>query len=135
MKTLLTLILALPLLSGCTFLKNNQPALLFLARESAEIGTKLDLQSHPDHRPYFMASEQALTRLVDSGNSDPAAFAAALASLPVSELTGPNGSIYISTFIVLWDVVRESATSIDKEGTAKAYILAVRDGMRGGLIL
>jgi hypothetical protein len=83
-------------------------------------------------KPIFVAADQALTRLIDAQNYDPTKFAQALAGLPINELKGKDGAIYISLGIVIWDEVASQAEGVQKQEQVKAIITAVRDGIRVG---
>lgn len=128
-KLLSTCLAALVLVQGCTFFQQHQTALVTLSRTAAQLGTQTWLKSHPGDKPLFVASEAAITRFIDSGSSDPAAFAAALQGLPINELKGTNGSLYVSAVIVLWDELAAQATSVTQAAEVRAVALAVRDGI------
>lgn len=104
-----------------------------IAGTAAQLGTTIYLAQHPEQRPSFAAAEQALTALADRQNYDPAAFSAALQGLPINELKGPNGSLYVSVALVVWDEVAAQATGVDKEELVKKTLVAVRDGLRRSL--
>ncbi|MDB6030227.1 MAG: hypothetical protein JWM16_565, partial [Verrucomicrobiales bacterium] len=67
-----------------------------VAGAAAELGSQAWLNEHPNDRRYFIVANEALKGLVNSANYDPAAFAQALQVLPMKELRGPQGSIYIT---------------------------------------
>jgi hypothetical protein len=128
----LPLVLALAL-CGCAFVQRHQTAVATLAGLAAQEGTKRRLAAHPEERPAFMAAQVALTRLVDQKNYDPAAFADALSKLPINELKGDTGSVYISAAVVVWDEIANEAEGVQKQEQVRLVATAVRDGIGRGL--
>lgn len=94
-----------------------------IAGLAAFTGTSVYLAKNPKDRSYFEAARTAIKALIDSENFDPAALASALQKLPINELNGPNGSIYVSVAVVLWDSLAKDTISIDK---AKMGVLLKR---------
>lgn len=133
MKRLSITALCFAFLCGCTFLQQHQPALVAISRIAAQQGATLWLQQHPGDKPYFTAAAGALTSLIDSKNFDPVEFQRALASLPINELNGSSGSIYISVGIVVWDEVAQASQAVNDQKTTAAIITSVRDGIRSAL--
>lgn len=124
-------------LQGCKTVNGKQQVdadrVAMILGQAAQLGTSYYLRAHPDQRQPFVLAEQALTRLVDTQNYDPVAFSDALQRLPVNELSGPNGSLYVSAAIVAWDQVAASATTLDKNELVKKSLIAVTAGLHKAL--
>jgi len=104
-----------------------------IAGVAADIGTRAVLAKNPEHRADFAAVEQALNALIDAKNYDPAAFSAALSSLRVRELKGPNGQIIISAAVIIWDEAAQFATGLDQRTLVALTLTRVRDGIHRAL--
>ena len=101
--------------------------------QAAKLGTRYYLNSHPGSAPSFQLALNAVNGLIDQANYDPAAFADALSKLPINELNGPNGSLYVSTAIVVWDQVAQLAEPVTQKELVKKSLFAVRDGIQSAL--
>jgi hypothetical protein len=133
----LTLALCALIFAGCATTQTPQTPeqraqqLAGIANVAAWVGTVEHLKQHPKDRPYFVAAEVALARLVNSANATPADLAAALQALPVKELRGPYGVIIIAAVVT----ISEGAFSrepIEQNAYLRKIIEAIRDGIKSG---
>lgn len=136
MRNLLTigLIYAMTVLSGCVTSSTGQKTLdvervARIAGAAAQIGSQAYLQKHPDQLASFVVAYEALGALDASGNYEPAAFAAALQNLPIKELQGPDGSVYVSVALVVWDELATQTATVDKTTWVKPVLKSVRAGL------
>src|SRR5688572_15902716 len=104
-----------------------------IAETAAYFGTVKRLQDHPGDREIFNVAVLALQRLVDQQNYDPIAFAEALKGLPINELSGPDGDIYISTIVGVWDAFLQDTIALDQSTVVGPVISKVLSGMRRGI--
>ena len=104
-----------------------------IAETAAYFGTVKRLQDHPGEREIFNVAVLALQRLVDQQNYDPIAFAEALKGLPINELSGPDGDIYISTIVGVWDAFLQDTIALDQSTVVGPVISKVLSGMRRGI--
>ncbi len=104
-----------------------------IAETAAYFGTVKRLQDHPGEREIFNVAVLALQRLVDQQNYDPIAFAEALKGLPINELSGPDGDIYISTIVGVWDAFLQDTVALDQSTVVGPVISKVLSGMRRGI--
>jgi hypothetical protein len=104
-----------------------------IAETAAYFGTVKRLQDHPGEREIFNVAVLALQRLVDQQNYDPIAFAEALKGLPMNELSGPDGDIYISTIVGVWDAFLQDTIALDQSTVVGPVISKVLSGMRRGI--
>jgi len=120
---------------GCASFGNRPAAerLGSLAKVAAFTGTRVYLAEHPEQRPIFVKVHEALQGLEAGGTFDAAALALVLQSLPINELQGPEGSLYVSAAVVLWDEVIGGATAIDQVAVVRAVLPKVREGLALGL--
>jgi hypothetical protein len=131
MKKLLGL--GLVLLMGCTSLTPERVSLLAaIAGQAAQIGAANWLIKHPDQRPAFDAVILALTALVQGGVTDQRAYVEVLNSLPTATLAGPEGAVYVTDALVVYDFDSDQPTRI--KGAAevpvrKAVIAGLKRGM------
>lgn len=100
-----------------------------IAGLAAQMGSTAYLQKNPDDRSYFIAVYNGLGALDHAGNYDPAQFAAALQALPIKELSGPNGSLYVLAAIFLWDELAQQSYQLDSKLWVKPVLVAVRAGI------
>lgn len=122
------------LLMGCSTVPSNQTAQLAgIAEVAAFTGTAYYLADHPEKAPIFEAAKQALDGLIADGNSDPAAFSKALASLPIKELKGDKGAIMVGAAVILWDTYAGQITKLDQAKKVLPVIQAVRNGLARAL--
>jgi hypothetical protein len=101
-----------------------------LSGTAAQLGSLAWLSKNPGDRAYFATANEALKGLINSGNYDPAAFASALQGLPIKELKGSEGSLYISVAIVVWDEAIQSAQGLDRQELVAATLKAVQQGIQ-----
>jgi hypothetical protein len=101
-----------------------------LSGTAAQLGSLAWLSKNPNDRSYFATANEALKGLINSGNYDPAAFASALQGLPIKELKGSEGSLYISVAIVVWDEAIQSAQGLDRQELVAATLKAVQQGIQ-----
>lgn len=122
MKTkFFSVLLLLVLVAGCASgltpdQKLNRWAMA--AQQAAKIGAMADLQRHPEHREAYAASVAMLAAV-----TDPTQLAAALDALPIRQLHGPDGTIVISSVVLLYDV---AAIEFAIEAPASARLFATR---------
>jgi hypothetical protein len=119
------------IIAGCALFSSK--TLQTLAGNAAYYGTVRHLRENPNDVEIFTTATLGLQRLVDDQNYDPIAFADALKGLPVDELAGPEGELYVSTFIVLWDATVQDAQSLDKAAVVKPVVEQVLSGIRRGI--
>lgn len=100
-----------------------------IAGLAAQMGSTAYLQKNPEARPYFVVVYNSLGVLDANGNYDPVQFAEALRQLPVRELQGPNGSLYIIAAVFLWDELAQQSVSIDKQLWVAPVLRSVRSGI------
>lgn len=100
-----------------------------IAGLAAQMGSTAYLQKNPEARPYFVASFNALGALDHAGEYDPAAFAEALSMLPIKELSGPNGNLYVLGAILIWDELAQQSVNVDKATWVAPVLRAVRLGI------
>ena len=130
----LLLILCLP---GCKTGPDKPPPNAFLiavAGEAAYLGTAIDLQKNPAHRPYFDTTKLALDRLINDGTWDPVAFRLVLARLTekVGPLRGETGAIALDAALLLF-TTSTGYVDLEKSPQFRAYVIAIRDGLARGL--
>jgi hypothetical protein len=101
-----------------------------LSGTAAQLGSLAWLTKNPNDRAYFATANEALKGLINSGNYDPAAFASALQGLPIKELKGSEGSLYISVAIVVWDEALQSAEGLNRQELVAATLKAVQSGIQ-----
>lgn len=97
---------------------NEAPDVARIARligSATTLGTQAYLIKHPEARPAFEFTRTALKTLQANGNYDPVAFAQAFQNLPINELRGDYGALYVSLAIVAWDELRAEAVSLDQQ--------------------
>lgn len=104
-----------------------------LAGVAAEIGATAYLQKRPGDRLYFEAAANGLTALDATGDYDPAKFAAALQALPIRELRGPEGSLYVGLALVAWEELSAEAARLDKTDWVKPVLQRVQLGLERAL--
>lgn len=100
-----------------------------IAGKAAQIGSMGRLQKHPEERPYFVSSYNALGALDHASNYDPAAFAEALKMLPIKELSGPDGNLYVLGAVFLWDELAQQSYALDRTLWVQPVLRAVRLGI------
>ncbi|HNU53341.1 MAG TPA: hypothetical protein PKJ98_20805 [Verrucomicrobiota bacterium] len=135
LKTLFLSILAAFAVAGCSTLtpaeKIDQAAKV--ANLAAFVGAGLHLADNPEDRAYFVASVTALEALADSDNYTPSSLAAALRELPIRELRGSKGTIYLTAGVSLWDEASRQILRVDTSGAAKVFAEAIRKGLAEAL--
>jgi hypothetical protein len=100
-----------------------------LAGVAANLGTTVYLSKNPQARSAFESAYAALSKLEEAGNFDPAAFAEALSVLPIDELKGPEGQLYISVAIVLYEELKASSVAVNTPEWTKPVLASVRVGI------
>ncbi len=132
-RIICSLVLALTLSLGCSTVPSTPEARLArVARISgvaASVGASSYLASNPQSRPAFEAAHAALTKLEADGNFNPDTFAEVLRGLPIDELKGPEGEIYISLAIVLWEEVKAESVALNTPEWVKPVLTSVRAGL------
>lgn len=104
-----------------------------IAGAAAQMGTTASLNQDAKNRPYFEVVYNALGALDHAENYDPAQFAAALQTLPVRELRGPNGSLYIIAAVFLWDELAQQSYQLDNRVWVAPILKSVRAGIARAL--
>lgn len=126
-----------PILTGCKTSSGEVPrsvrVVSSIAETAAYFGTVKRLQDHPGEREAFNVAVLGLQRLIDQKNYDPIAFAEALKGLPISELSGPDGDIYISTIVGVWDAFLQDTVALDQSVVVMPVISKVLSGMQRGI--
>jgi hypothetical protein len=127
------------MLVGCATGPNGQATVdvqrvARLAGVAAEVGATVYLQKHPGDRAYFQIAASALAALDASSDYDPAKFAAALQTLPIRELRGPEGSLYVGLAIVAWEELSAEAARLDKTVWVKPVLERVQLGLERALV-
>lgn len=121
------------LTSGCTTINGTNQLdvarVASIAGAAAQMGSAAYLSKNPEARPYFVASFNALGALDHAGEYDPAAFAEALKMLPIKEMSGPNGSLYVLGAILIWDELAQRSVNVDKTLWVQPVLRAVRIGI------
>lgn len=119
--------------TGCTTVSGSNRVdvarVAQIAGIAAQMGSATYLQKNPEARPYFQAAYNGLGALDHAGNYDPAAFASALSMLPIRELSGPNGNLYIMAAILVWDELAQRSVNVDKTLWVQPVLRAVRLGI------
>ncbi len=132
-------LIALSLTSACTTTKTGQsvpnPAVLtMVAQEAASVGTTMWLAnpSHAADRDKFVLARTSLKGLVAAGSGSAADLQAALAMLPISQLSGNNGAVLVSGAVVLIDAAGKQITSLGNGTVWNGYVLPVATGLIAG---
>lgn len=119
--------------TGCTTISGSNQLdvarVAHIAGAAAHLGSAAYLSKNPEARPYFIASFNALGALDHAGEYDPAAFAEALSMLPIKELSGPNGNLYVLGAILIWDELAQQSVNVDKSTWVAPVLRAVRLGI------
>lgn len=119
--------------TGCTTVSGSNQLdvarVANIAGLAAQMGSTAYLQKNPEARPYFVASFNALGALDHAGQYDPAAFAEALSMLPIKELSGPNGNLYVLGAILIWDELAQRSINVDRTLWVQPVLRAVRLGI------
>ncbi len=129
-------LLPLALLTGCASIGSNPAAdaqriqrVSTIAELAAFTGTEYWLKDHPQDRPYFALSLAALDSLLKDRNYDPQALSEALASLPIKQLQGEQGTLIVSAATILYDAYAAEAVNLDKAIYIAPVIAAIRNGL------
>jgi hypothetical protein len=132
-QILLSLMLAasMTLGPGCatTSTEDGSARAARLAGVAANLGTTVYLSQNPAARPAFEQAYAALSALEANGNFDPAAFAEALSVLPIDELKGPEGQLYISVAIVLYEELKANSIAVNTPEWVKPVLSSVKAGL------
>lgn len=97
---------------------------------AANLGSTAWLVKHPGDRAAFAFANENLKGLINSANYDPLAFANALQALPIKELKGADGSLYVSVAMVLWGEALDSAQGLNRQELVAATLKAVQSGIQ-----
>lgn len=100
-----------------------------LAGVAADVGSRVYIQHHPADRALFVVTEAALADLDSRGDYDPVKFAAALQTLPIKALTGPDGSLLIGVALVAWDELSALSEPLTTKEWVQPVLQKVRDGL------
>jgi hypothetical protein len=101
-----------------------------IAKLAAYAGTRADLQSHPEHRPAFVAAQRQLQVLVDQERWDIAAMATALQGAPIEQLQSSEGTLYLTGGIMLLDAIGAGQWDARSNENVRAVILGTNEGIR-----
>lgn len=104
-----------------------------VANLAAYAGAAIHLAEHPEDAPYFRAAVHALDGALASPDWQPATLAEALSALPVTELQGNRGRIYITAGVQLWISASRRLMLIDESGDARTIAMSIRDGLAQAL--
>jgi hypothetical protein len=138
-KHLLSLLAVIALtLTGCTTTQTGKtipdPTVLRItAQEAAALGGQFWLSNHPQDRQAFILAQTSLKALIATGNGSPAELQSALASLPIKELNGTNGSVIVAGAVVLIDAAGRQLLKLDKAQVWSAYVEPIAQGLAAGL--
>lgn len=119
--------------TGCTTISGSNQLdvarVANIAGLAAQMGSTAYLQKNPEARPYFVSAYNGLGALDHAGNYDPAAFAEALKLLPIKELSGPNGNLYVLAAVLIWDELAQRSINVDKTLWVAPVLKSVRLGI------
>lgn len=104
-----------------------------IAGTAAALGTWVYLKQHPETRPAFAASVQAINALIGGTNYDAVAFAKALEGLPIKQFSGTDGTMYVTVAIEVFNAATAVATPIVQKELVQKTMLTVRDGIVRGM--
>lgn len=128
------LTIAVAFLTGCAFLKAPSEKQLAtyqaVTTEAIYVGSTIDMQQKPEHRPIYMTVDQLLGTLQGLGNYDQVKLMQALSQLPIKEFKGESGAFYIRETLFAWSVL--TGIFYD-EGTTPVWVKATIDGVKAGL--
>lgn len=102
-----------------------------IAGVAAATGSNLYLQKHPEHRGDFVIARNSLFVLESTGDFDPVRFADALKQLPIKELKGPEGALYVGLATIAFEELSTYAKSrnLDRVAWVKPVLVRVRAGL------
>lgn len=125
------LVLGLCLLSGCGSFSGltSTQNLAALAEVAAYTGASYEIRRDPGSLAAFQTAHEAVKKLIDGQNYDPAALAQALSGLHIRELKGSRGQLIITSTIVLWDAYVPDITAIDKAAKVLPILQALDRGL------
>jgi hypothetical protein len=118
--------------TGCASMSGERTGRA-LAQSAVYFGTVKHLRAHPEDRPIFEATKANLESLVVQTNWSAAALAAAFQQLPINGLEGPDGDLYVSTFLVLWDGAVQDSVSVETPEQVREIVAPLLIGLRLGL--
>lgn len=126
--SLLTLLLALALFTGCSTTTDNQ-RLASAVKMAAYIGTSEYLLAHPESRPKFEAAERELFAMAGGESLDAVSLLAIAQRLPVKELKSERAAIYVTAAAVL---ISDYGATIpaDQLGELKPIATAMGQGIQ-----
>ena len=125
--------------TGCTTTNPGSPPQIDpqrvarIAGAAAYIGASVDLLQNPTHRPAYELTVAALKSLEDANNYDATALAQAIQRINQAELTSPEGAIYVSAALLVWDELLHATTPVLEQDVVKAVLPAVRIGLQRAL--
>ena len=123
---------------GCTTTPTGQkvPDVILvsaIAQSAASTGSIIWLKAHPQDKPKFELARLSLRGLIAAGNGNPADLQAALSSLPISRLSGENGSVIVANAVTILDAAQKKIAELDKNQIWSGYVLPVAQGLLAGL--
>lgn len=105
-----------------------------IAGQAVYFGVGEWLKKHPGQQSSFEAIYIALSGLVKATNYNEDAWTELLSSLPVNALEGPNGALYVSEGLVVWDAHLKKGVAVRQEATP-AVLKATYRGLRNAVWL
>lgn len=134
MKTKLTALalIVCVLFTGCATNTQSNPEqtarrIGVVAESAAFVGTTYYLQKHPDERPKFEAAYAAVVLLNGGTNASAAQLSEALEGLPIKELKGDQGALYVGSAMILYDAFL--AENVSVPANVKPVVGGITRGM------
>lgn len=106
-----------------------------VAEVAAFSGASVWLKKHADDRPAFEAAHAALSVLVAGSAVSPVQVSEALAGLPIKELKGEEGAIYVGIATIVYDAYLRENVNLDGEINVKAFVTGLHAGLNRALLL
>ena len=117
--------------SGCTI---NKEVLLQTAADVTRVavfeGTRAKLIQNGETRPAFQLAVDQLNKLLDDGTYSAVDLYETMKALPVSQFTGPSGTLYLTTVVSIYTTFTGDGVSIESKPAVKKIAEAIRDGMQ-----
>jgi hypothetical protein len=104
-----------------------------VAEFAAFEGATIWLAKHPEDRLAFEVARDALTVLYNGTNATPADVRAVFEKLPIKELKGSEGAVYIGGAIILYDALVRENVNLDSNEWLKPVILGLKHGLDSAL--
>jgi hypothetical protein len=117
---------------GCAGLKLEN-TVRGIAQGAIYYGTVKHLRAHPADRPAFEATKAQLEAMVVQTNWNAETLAAAFNALPIDALSGPDGDLYKSTFLVVWSSAADESVSVQTPEEVRSIVSPLLSGLRLGL--